>query len=274
MTRLVRTIALVVVVVAFASALSGYLLHGRHQSAAGSPADSTSPLPATPAPTPTPTNTATGPASGPVSPSATPSTTPATTTSVERASVPAKGNGRFTPVAVPETTTAKTGRVVTYSLQVEGGMHADTAAVATAFGRALLDRRGWQGVDHVRFVQIAPRQLAKGAKPQLKVLVASPTEVNRLCAPLPTHGDTSCDTSAHVVLNYKLWMKGVVYFKGRLGTYREYMVNHEVGHALGHGHQLCSGKGAYAPVMQQQTLGLHGCKAWPWPQRPSAASKA
>lgn len=188
--------------------------------------------------------------------------------------MPAKGNGTFTPVAVPQTTKATSGRVVTYSLRVEGGMHADTAAIAKAFGSALLDPRGWQGVDHVRFVQVTPKQVAKGTKPQMKVLVASPHQVNKLCAPLPTHGDTSCDTSEHVVLNYKLWMRGVVYFKGDVAKYREYMVNHEVGHALGHGHQLCSKKGAYAPVMQQQTLGLHGCKPWPWPQRPKAQGKA
>ena len=270
-----RTIIAVVVVLGLASALSGYLLHGRGQSAAGSPATEGVTTPAQPRATTAPTTTATSPASRSATPSTSASTRPASaTSSTTPVSVPAKGNGRFTPVTVPRTTTVRTGREITYSLQVEGGMHADTAAIAKAFGDALLDRRGWQGVDHVRFVQVSPKQVANGTKPQMRVLVASPDQVNKLCAPLPTHGDTSCDTSAHVVLNYKLWTKGVVYFKGHLAEYREYMVNHEVGHALGHGHQLCSKKGAYAPVMQQQTLGLQGCKAWPWPKRPNSAGKA
>ena len=69
------------------------------------------------------------------------------------------------------------------------------------------------------------------------------------------------------VINLARWATAVPDYHGDIATYRQYVVNHEVGHALGNGHEPCPGPGQIAPVMLQQTLSLDGCvkNAWPYP---------
>jgi hypothetical protein len=47
-----------------------------------------------------------------------------------------------------------------------------------------------------------------------------------------------------------------VAFGADLPAYRQYMVNHEIGHFFGHGHSVCPAGGGPAPVMMQQTLSV------------------
>jgi hypothetical protein len=63
------------------------------------------------------------------------------------------------------------------------------------------------------------------------------------------------------MINLDRWTRAVPGYRGDVGLYRQYVINHEVGHQLGYRHQACPRKGALAPVMQQQTLGLNGCRA-------------
>jgi hypothetical protein len=73
------------------------------------------------------------------------------------------------------------------------------------------------------------------------------------------------------MINAFRWAQGAETFgAARVHEYRQMLINHEVGHRLGHSHVGCPKQGAPAPVMMQQTkfLSLDGgptCKPNPWP---------
>ncbi|MDG4809738.1 DUF3152 domain-containing protein [Micromonospora sp. WMMD1120] len=194
-----------------------------------------------------------------------PSTRPAPrTTSAAPAvpvSYPATGGNRWS-VARAETApgSGTAGRLLRYRVAVERDIHGlPVADVAGAISATLNDPRGWTAGGAWRL-----RRVGADDPTDFTIYLATPGTRDTLCQDQP-EGYTSCRNGARVVLNVARWVKGVPGYGASLATYRQYMVNHEVGHKLGFGHERCPGKGRPAPVMQQQTLGLHGCVANPWP---------
>ncbi|PZS35625.1 MAG: hypothetical protein DLM59_02655 [Pseudonocardiales bacterium] len=175
--------------------------------------------------------------------------------------VVAAGNGQL--AVVPGTGKQYgTGPLKRYMVEVEGGLGEDPQAFAAFVERTLGDPRSWThgGAVSVQRVDSGPVSF--------RVTLASPRTVDRYCAPLNTNGFTSCfDSRGRAMLNQARWETGVPGYTADMTTYRQYMVNHEVGHGLGHSHRFCPRAGALAPVMQQQTLGMQGCRhnAWPYP---------
>ncbi len=147
---------------------------------------------------------------------------------------------------------------VTYSLEVEQGLPLRLAEVARVVESVLDDPRGWSAVG-----SRAPQRVS--TTPEIRIRLASPETADRLCLPLDTGGRLSCRNGDIVVLNAWRWVNGAETYGRDLRAYRQYMVNHEFGHALGNGHVTCPGRGERAPVMLQQTKGLDGCRPNPWP---------
>ena len=125
----------------------------------------------------------------------------------------------------------------------------------------LNDRRSWRGTGRWRFELVNDSDRA-----ELHAYIVTPGTTDRLCAPLQTRGEVSCQTADRVVLNAKRWMLGAKSYGTDLTNYRRYLVNHEFGHYIGYGHVDCPGRGQLAPIMLQQTKGLDGCRKNPWVQ--------
>jgi hypothetical protein len=175
---------------------------------------------------------------------------------------PVHGGGRFT-TAPAETGPEPRGggHLMRYRVEVERDIHGLTAAAFAGFVTTTLkDPRGWTAGGDWRL-----RRVGTGQPHDFTVYLVTPGTRDEVCGGVPD-GYTSCRNGERVVLNVARWVKGVPKYGAPLVAYRQYMVNHEVGHRLGHGHERCPGTGRPAPVMQQQTLGLHGCtpNAWPY----------
>ncbi|MBE7700798.1 DUF3152 domain-containing protein [Oerskovia sp. Sa1BUA8] len=150
------------------------------------------------------------------------------------------------------------GTVRTVRVEVEQGLPVDGETFADAVLATLNDPRGWGPVDGVTFART-------GGDTDVRVVLASPATTDRLCAPLDTGGVYSCGVTGVAVLNFRRWVEGASDFGGDLELYRHYLVNHEVGHVLGHGHVGCPAPGALAPVMVQQSMSTEGCLPNGWP---------
>jgi hypothetical protein len=173
-----------------------------------------------------------------------------------------RGNGRLKAVA-GSSGVIGSGAPRRFLVEVEQGLGIDGRAFAASVVHILADRRSWRGTG------VALRRVDRGPV-SFRVALAGPRTADRLCAPLRTNGRFSCFLRGRAVLNLRRWRHGAGPYGRNRARYRAYMVNHEVGHALGHGHQGCAEAGRRAPVMMQQTKGTAPCKPNPWPVSPQS----
>lgn len=159
-----------------------------------------------------------------------------------------------------------TGPLRRFIVEVEDGIGVEGRPFAQAVETTLGDPRSWGSGGRLSFQRVGAAEAAAGAF-DFTVSLVSPGNMETYCPGVGTGGYTSCRYGARAVINLARWATAVPDYAGDVATYRRYVVNHEVGHALGNGHQDCPGAGQVAPVMQQQTLGLAGCvrNAWPFP---------
>ncbi|MFJ8859944.1 DUF3152 domain-containing protein [Streptomyces sp. NPDC102451] len=178
-----------------------------------------------------------------------------------------KGSGAFEAVAGLAKAPGK-GTKHRYRIDVEKGLGLDTGLFAEAVQKTLNDDRSWAHNGAMTFERISSGQ------PDFVITLASPGTTADWCEKSgldTTEDNVSCDSAAtdRVMINAYRWAQGASTFgPDKLLSYRQMLINHEVGHRLGHNHVSCRTPGALAPVMQQQTktLDLDGikCRPNPW----------
>nr|WP_245721611.1 DUF3152 domain-containing protein [Nocardia crassostreae] len=176
-----------------------------------------------------------------------------------------------------------TDHVFTYTVGIEDGI--DTSAyggdpsVVRMVDATLSNPKSWSQDSRFAFRRV------DGGDPDFRISLTSRQTTRTACGfEIPI--DSSCYNAdlGRVLLSEARWVRGVLSFEGDIGSYRQYQINHEVGHAIGyHEHQPCETDGGLAPIMMQQTFGTknseiaaadpHGvvpmdarkCRFNPWP---------
>ncbi|MFF9406925.1 DUF3152 domain-containing protein [Streptomyces anandii] len=205
------------------------------------------------------------------SPSPAPSATPLTYDQKMNAKYPLspalKGSGKFETVPGAAKAPGK-GQKFTYRVDMEQGLGLDGRLFADAVQKTLNDDRSWAHGGARTFERVS------SGEADFVITLASPGTTATWCAKSgldTTEDNVSCDSAAteRVMINAYRWAQGSKTYGDKIFAYRQMLINHEVGHRLGHGHVNCEKNGQLAPVMQQQTKfldhdGIH-CLPNPWP---------
>ena len=152
-----------------------------------------------------------------------------------------------------------TAKVFRYTVEIENGMDPTMFGGDNAFAQmvdqTLANPKGWTHNPQFAFVRI------DNGKPDFRISLVSPVTVREGCG-YEFRLETSCynpvfgaDRRRGYSSTRRAGCAEPCHSKGDVGSYRQYVINHEVGHAIGYvRHEPCDQQGGLAPVMMQQTF--------------------
>ncbi len=218
--------------------------------------------------------------------------------------IPQSGAGtwRVLPGTGPVVGKAGAARTYHYQIRVEDGIdpsyyQGDDAFVSDVQS-TLSDPRSWIAAGTIELQRVD----AGFAHPDFTIDLTTPNTDHRpdLCGfQIGFEGSCWVLRTHQVIITIARWVRGALAFNGDLGLYRQYAINHEVGHAFGNHHVGCATNGGLAPVMMEQSFGVSDnyvydvnnaepanrgavqrddkvCQvnAWPYPQGPNYPATA
>lgn len=148
--------------------------------------------------------------------------------------------------------------VFTYTVSTSGHTASNLDEFKTLASATLNDIRGWSQLG-VQFKEVS-------SAGNFNIILSQAENLPSFSSGCTA--DWSCNAGNNVIINDNRWAGATAAWNnagGSLRDYRHMVINHEVGHWLGHGHSTCSGAGNLAAVMQQQSIDLQGCAFNPWP---------
>jgi hypothetical protein len=157
-------------------------------------------------------------------------------------------------------------RTVRYHVETRGRITTSLKEFRAQAQQTYEDPRGWRSAG-IRFVPVR----SGGA---FTLVLSQASLVPRFSSACSSQW--SCRVGRFVIINQDRWKNASPAWNAAhlpLRDYRHMVVNHETGHWLGLSHATCPGPGRLAPVMQQQSKGLQGCRFNPFPTEHEIASR-
>ncbi|MDR1824175.1 MAG: DUF3152 domain-containing protein [Bifidobacteriaceae bacterium] len=155
----------------------------------------------------------------------------------------------------------KARATVKYAVSSRGEVTVPLDQFRAEVATILDDPLGWRGIGIV-FMEVG-----ETAEADITVWLTEPAKVPSFASICSSN--LSCSIGSNIIINEERWLTGAL--PGAMDdvpieAYRMMVVNHEVGHWLGHHeHSACPGEGEIAPLMMQQSKGLDGCIFNPYP---------
>ena len=126
----------------------------------------------------------------------------------------------------------------------------------------LKHKDGWEKIDGDVIFKFVDWNKISNIKSNNKISIrlSSNKTIGKICG-FEKEKLSCCDMSTKECwINFYRWTHGAKPSGLPLTKYRNYMINHEVGHALGRLHATCPCDGCSAPIMMQHTISIDRCK--------------